>query len=196
VSIRTAFGAAARLAAVLLLLTAGGCARRPVPEAELAAAYEAFLWFPAQDFADKVLVQDSTMPVTVGMFAEPLSASRDEISPFLSPEVHEAIRDLVGRSRTPVRLPAELEVATGQQRISPDSVRKLFELIRVRDLHRLPDRAEIVQFSGVGFNRDRSVAVVVQTAVCGLLCGGSMGRAVRKHPGGWMAAEELFNVIY
>jgi hypothetical protein len=78
--------------------------------------------------------------------------------------------------------------------IALDSVRRLFELIRARDLARLPDRAEIVRFSGVGFNRDRSVAVVVvQTAVCGSLCGGSMGPVVRKHPGGWLAAEELFN---
>lgn len=194
-SIRTAFRAVARLAAGLLLLAAGGCARGPVPEAEIAAVYEAFLWFPQQDFADKVLLQDSTMPVTVGTFSDPLPASQDEISPFLSSEVHEAIRDLVARSRTPVRLPAELEVAPGQQRIPPDSARKLFELIRARDLHRLPDRAQIVLFSGVGFNRDRTVAVVVQTSVCGSLCGASIGRVVRKHPGGWLAAEELFSVI-
>ena len=38
-------------------------------------------------------------------------------------------------------------------------------------------------------------AVVVQTAVCGSLCGSSITRVVRKHPGGWMAAEELFFVI-
>lgn len=185
----------ARLAAGLLLLAAGGCARGRAPEAEVAAVYEAFLQFPPQDFANKVLLQDSTMPLGVEAFADFPHASQGEISPFFSAEVREAIRDLVARSRTPVRLPAELEVARGQQRISPDSVGKLFELIRARDLHRLPDRAEIVRFSAVGFSRDGSVAVVVQASTCGSLCGASIARVVRRHPGGWLAAEELYTAI-
>lgn len=195
VSTGTAHRRAARLATGLLLFAVGGCSREPVPEAEIAAVYEAFLTFPAQDFANKVLLQDSTVPVDVEAFADWPPASRTEISPFYSPEVREAIRDLVARGRTPVRLPAQLEVTSGQQRISPDSVRKLFQLIRARDLHRLPDRAEIVQFSTVGFNRDRTVAVVAQTSICGSLCGASVARVVRRHPGGWLAAEGLYSTI-
>jgi hypothetical protein len=157
--------------------------------------YEAFLEFPAEGFANKVLLQDSTMPLGVEAFAVWPPAPQTEISPFYSTEVREAVRDLVARSRTPVRLPAQLEMTSGQQRISPDSVGKLFELIRARDLHRLPDRAEIVRFSAVGFNRDRTVAVVAQASVCGSLCGDAVARVVRKNPGGWRAAEELYSVI-
>jgi hypothetical protein len=195
VSIRLVLRRAACVATGLLMLAGGGCTRRPVPEAEIAAVYEAFLEIPGQGFADRVLLQDSTMPVTTGMFADAPPASQDEISPAFSPEVQEAIRDLVARNRTPVRLPAELVVASGQRRISPDSVQALFELIRTRNLHRHADRAEIVQFSAVGFSRDRTVAVVVQAAVCGSLCGASVAHVMRKHPGGWMAAEQLFAVI-
>jgi hypothetical protein len=40
-----------------------------------------------------------------------------------------------------------------------------------------------------------AVAVVYGNVVCGSLCGGATLRVVRKHPGGWIAAEDLVSVI-
>jgi hypothetical protein len=195
VSTRTALRRAARLAAGLLLLAGGGCARGSVPDGEITAVYEAFLDASAQDYSGVVLLEDSTIRITAAAFADAPPAPPDEISRLWSAEVREAIADLVARSRTPVRLPPEVEVASPQKRISPDSVRRLNERIREEDLHRLPDRAVIVGFSAVGFSRDRSVAVVVRAEACGVLCGGSVAQVMRRHPGGWMPAEVLFSVV-
>lgn len=142
-----------------------------------------------------VLLEDSTIRITAAAFADPPPAPPQEISRIWSPEVREAIANLVVRGRTPVRLPPEVEVASQQKRISPDSVRRLEERIHKEDLHRLPDRAVIVAFSAVGFSRDRSVAVVVRAEGFGVLCGGSVAQVMRRHPGGWMPAEVLFSVV-
>jgi hypothetical protein len=195
VSTCTALRRAERLAAGLLLLTGGGCGRGPVPEGEITAVYEAFLEASAQDYPGMVLLEDSTIRITAAAFADPPPAPPQEISRLWSPEVREAIADLVARSRTPVRLPPEVEVAIPQKRISPDSARRVSERIRAEYLHRLPDRAVIVGFSAVGFSRDRSVALLVQADACGVLCGGSVARVMRRHPGGWMPAEVLFSVV-
>ncbi|HYR11615.1 MAG TPA: hypothetical protein VEQ60_27780 [Longimicrobium sp.] len=194
-STRTALRLAAGLAAGLLLLGGGGCGRGPVPQGEVAAVYEAFLEATAQDYPGMVLLEDSTIRLTAAAFADPPPAPPQEISRLWSPEVREAIADLVARSRTPVRLPPDVEVAIPQRRISPDSVRRVRERIRAEYLQRLPDRAVIVGLSAVGFSRDGGVAVVVRAEACGVLCGGSVAQAMRRHPDGWRPAEVLFSVV-
>jgi hypothetical protein len=140
------------------------------------------------------VLQDSAVPVPVKAFADELGRHRGEISRGYSPEVREAIQDLVSRGRTPVRLPPLDDWY--EVRISPDSVRALHEHIQSGRLRRLSDSASIVQLSAVGFNRAQAVAVVYHNVVCGWLCGGAEARVVRKHPGGWIAAEQLFFVVY
>jgi hypothetical protein len=60
----------------------------------------------------------------------------------------------------------------------------------------LADGATVVLISAVGYSRDREVAVVRITKVCGFLCGGSDLRAMRRHPGGWIPAEVGWSVVF
>ena len=185
-----------RAAALLSLLIVCGCSREASPGAdEAAAVYEAFFFADRSDVPTRVLLQDTEQPVTAGMFSDMEPGARPDISRKYSAEVREAVEDLIARGQTPRRLPAEVEVMHTQSRISADSVAVLLEQIRAHQLHRLPDRSSIVYLSAVGFSRDRSVAVVYHGVVCGWLCGAGMARVVRKHPGGWIAAEELWSVI-
>jgi hypothetical protein len=181
-----------RRIALLALLLAWGCSPRDPTAAEIAAVYEAFLEADESD-VEHVLLQDSEVPVSVHTFPDWPPGKKIEVSRGYSPEVREAVHDLIARGRTPRLLPAE--AFDSEPRISADSVQVLVERIRVHRLHRLPDRASVVQFSAVGFNRDRSVAVVLQSTICGELCGGAIARVFRKHPGGWMAAEVLVSVL-
>jgi hypothetical protein len=182
--------------AVLLLLVATGCARREPAESELAAVYEAFLHGSRQDFDGPVLLQDVTSPVTVAMLDFDLDTVTAEIPRDLSSETRRAMADLVARSRTSRRLPADVQVARSQRRIPADSARAILQRVRAQDLHRLPDRAQVVLLSDVGFSRDGSVAVVAEEVHCGSECGGWALRAVRRHPAGWISAEELMAVVF
>jgi hypothetical protein len=186
----------ARVLALLSLLAAGACARRAPAESELAAVYDAFLYGSRHDFDGPVLLQDVTSPVTVAMLDFDLDTAVTEISRELSSETRRAMADLVARSRTSRRLPADVQVARSQRRIPADSARAILQRVRGQNLHRLPDRAQLVLLSDVGFSRDGSVAVVAEQVVCGSECGGWALRAVRRHPAGWISAEELLAVVY
>lgn len=180
---------------VVALLVACGCSRQASSsaEADTAAVYEAFIEYYEADFNAPVLLPDSAAPVTAAMFDDGSGMAPGEMAPGFSAEVREAVRHLVARGPSPGLLPAELEVADGQSRISPDSVTALLELVSA-DNRRLPDSASIVEISAVGFSRDRTVAVVYHGVACGWLCGGGAARVFRKHPLGWLPAEELFRV--
>jgi hypothetical protein len=192
------FAMRASLSLALLALAACGGAPRPSIEADTAAVYEAFLSdYPRVDLSGRTLLQDSTVSLTEAAFDDGSGhLPRREISRGYSPEVRQAIQDLVARGRTPVRLPAEMEVGDSQLRVSPDSAKRLLDYVHAHQMHRLPDSAAVVQLSTVGFNRDRTVAVVYYNVVCGWLCGGGAAEVLRKHPSGWVAAEQLFLVVY
>lgn len=112
------------------------------------------------------------------------------------PRVREAVDDLSRESRMVRRLPDTLRVTARDRRLPADSVRKIQQRIQRGDITRLPGQETIVSISGVGFSDDRKLAVVRVTQVCGLLCGGSTLRALRRHPGGWVPAEVVFDVVY
>lgn len=182
--------------ALLSLLAAAGCARREPTESELSAVYEAFLFGARADYPGPVLLQDLAAPITAAMLDMDTVGGTLEITRALSREVRQAMADLVARSRTPRALPADVRVWHTQRRIPADSARAIMQRVREQDMHRLPDRAEVVLLSQVGFSRDGSVAVVAEEGMCGSLCGGWRLQAVRRHPAGWIAAEELMAVIY
>lgn len=183
-------------AALSVGLIASGCAeKRPSPE-EVAAVYDAFVDDDRRVFTDRVLLQEAAVPVTIGMVSPSLDGAPAEISRELSPEVRQALQDLVARSGTPGRLPADLQLSPSQLRLSADSIESILDDVRARDLHRLPDRASAVLLSGVGFSEDRTVAAVYENHVCGSHCGGASVQVLRRHPGGWLAAEVVHAVIY
>lgn len=188
----------ASLSLALVALAACGGAPRPSIAVETAAVYEAFLSdYPRVDLSGRTLLQDSTVPLTEAAFDDGSAhPPRREISRGYSPEVRQAIQNLVARGRTPVRLPAGMKVGDSQLRVSPDSAKRLLDYVHAHQMRRLSDSAAVVQLSAVGFNRDRTVAVVYYNVVCGWLCGGGAAEVVRKHPNGWVAAEQLFLVVY
>jgi hypothetical protein len=188
-----------RILLALLVLAGCGGAPRPSIAAETAEVYDVLLAnYPRVDLSGRTLLEDSTVSLTVAAFDDRSipQPQKPEISRGYSSEVRQAIEDLVARGRTPVRLPATLELGETQVRISPDSAKRLLEHVYARKLRRLPDSASVVQLSAVGFNRDHTLAVVYYNSVCGWLCGGGAAYVVRKHPNGWVAAEELFVVLY
>jgi hypothetical protein len=186
-----------RICSTLGLLLVCACTRRPpYDEADAAAVYEAYLGMDQRLFPERVMLQEVTEPVTPAMVDVRPDGGAPRIPPGFQPAVQQALRDLLERGRTPRPLAAAVEVTGADVRISADSVNRIFHDPRNRDLHRLPDRASVVQLSAVGFSRDRTVAVVYQNVVCGSLCGGAEVRVVRRHPGGWIPAEQLTSVIY
>lgn len=186
-----------RPAAFLLLLAACGGSPKPAadPADDTAAVYEAFLFDDRGNVSGRVLLQDVTTQRLPGMLDVRADLSGKKAS-SLSDEVLQALDDLAVRSRTAQPLPAQVRVGRRQTRITADSVHAIFHALRHPDPHRLPGRATVVQLSDVGFSRDRTVAVVYANTVCGSLCGDGAVRVVRKHPRGWVAAEELVYVVY
>jgi hypothetical protein len=192
---RAASGVSMRLITTFLLLAACGCSAPAPAEGDAAAVYEAFLSIDFTTASERVLLQDVATPVTASFLNEGVDPSRPEMMRLL-PEVQQAVDDLIARGRSPGPLPPEVLVSAKQARISADSAAALFRSVRGHAIRRLADSAVVVQLSGVGFSRDRSVAVVYRNVVCGYLCGGGMVRVVRRYPDGWLPAEVLFAVLY
>lgn len=174
-----------------LLLLACGCARAEPGKAEILAVYEAFI-DGDYDVPQRVLLEDATVAVTPAMLGNTPQANAWR---GLSPEVRQALEDLVARGRTPRPLPVSVDMSYDDVRISADSARAVHESVRRTETRRLPDGATVMALSAVGFSRDGTVAVVYGSQVCGWLCGSAVVRVIRKHPGGWLAAEEVFAMI-
>jgi hypothetical protein len=186
-----------RLIALLAALLACACGRQPPTEADVAAVYEAFLHDLAFRTSERVLLQEMTVPVHVQMVADWRDGRRSgEVSRELSPEVREALRDLIDRSVTPRPLGRDVRVTHSDVRLSPDSVEAIFAATRRTSARRLPEDATVVQLSTVGFSQDGTVAAVYENQVCGNLCGGASVRIVRRHPAGWLVAEQVVSVVY
>lgn len=174
-----------------LLLAAGCSSGGAVADAEVAAVYEALLLDHC--CLEHAIVQEVTD--STGLSSPRAPSSEDEYLKEFSPEIHEAVDDLRARSRTVQRLPGSLRVTMRDRRLPADSVRAMLTRARHDHSERLPDSATVVLISGVGFSRDGRVAVVRMTTLCGPLCGSSTLRTLRKHPGGWVAAEEIQSVV-
>lgn len=187
-----------RPAALIVLLLACACARAtPGRDADTAAVYDAYLDRVDTHDLQRVILQDLAVPVSVQFVSDWRNgAPDDEVSREFSPEVREALQDLVARGQTPRPHAPHVRITTSDVRMSADSVRAMLEATRRGSLHRLPDRATIVQLSAVGFSRDGSVAAIYEMQVCGCLCGGASVAILRRHPVGWLLAERVMSVVY
>ena len=176
---------------VLVALVSTACTTN-APEADTAAVYESLL--ANHCCLDRTIVQEVTDTAGFASGAREWS-EQAEMGAFL-PEVREAVGDLIERSRTVHRLPDTLRVTARDRRMSADSVRALLNQMQQHDISRLPGRETIVLISGVGFSKDGNLAVVRMTEICGVLCGGTKLQALRRHPGGWMPAEVVFDAVF
>jgi len=157
-----------------------------------AAVYEALL----QDHCciDRAILQVLTDTASLS----PTSRRRgyEEDTRNLSSDTREAVRDLYARSASVRALPDSLSVSGQDQRIDPDSARRLVARISSESLRRLPDSSTVVMISAIGYNQERTVAVVRTVQVCGFLCGGINVQALRRHPAGWLPAEDVWTAVF
>lgn len=183
---------ACALAVAALVLLVGGCetARRP-PGAEVAAVYDAFLDEPWAWRRGPLLLLSQTDTVSPDVLSDTWGS--EDVSGGFSPDVQQALADLFARSQQPSPMLPSALLSTPHQRIAPDSLARIGErLTRVRETTSvLPDSALVVGLSPVGFNRERTVAVVFGRSVCGMLCGAGEIRVLRKQQGRWLPAERL-----
>jgi hypothetical protein len=187
-----------RFVPVSVLLLACACGR-PTNDmkADTAAVYEAFLGRGYANYPERVLLQDLAVPVHVEFVADWRDgAPRDEVSREFSAEVREALEDLVARGRTRQPLAPAVKAGHNDIRLPADSVQVILEMIQRQSLDRLPEKAAVVRLSAVGFSRDGTVAAVYEDLVCGSLCGGASVTLLRKHPAGWLPAEQVLSVLY
>lgn len=176
----------------MLVLAAGCSAGEKAHEAEVTAVYESLL--DDHCCLDHAIVQEVTD--SAGLSTAKDAAREDRDLKNFSPEIREAVASLHARSHTVRRLPDSLSVTGRDRRLPADSVRALLERVQREHLRRLPDSTTVVLISAVGFSRDGKLAVVRMTEICGSLCGGVTLRALRKHPGGWVAAEAIWRAVF
>ncbi|HEX8394748.1 MAG TPA: hypothetical protein VF665_20555 [Longimicrobium sp.] len=180
-------------AALLLPLCAGGCGRasRSESQAEAAAIYESLL--REHCCSDSAIVQAVTDSAALSNPANYRAFVKD--LQYFSPEIREAVADLHTRSESVYPLPDSVRVTGHDRRVPADSAELMVQTL-VRDDRRLYKHNPIVQLSAVGYSRDGKVAVVRIVVTCGKLCGDVTFRALRRHPGGWVAAEEVWSAVF
>lgn len=174
--------------AALLLALLPACSTPPSAEEE-AAVYDAFLGGVRRE--GPLVLQETAVPVSVRMLDPGPPGSQPEISRDLAPEVREALGDLVERSGPAAPLPPALRMPSSDTRISERNMRALREHTEKHRVPKIARGASAVRISRVGFDRTGTVAVVYHDVVCGWNCGGASVRVLRRHPGGWLAAEEI-----
>ncbi len=180
-------------AALLLVLVGAACAAdERTREADIAAVYESFL--DDHCCPERVILQEVTD--TAGLVRGARRWSDEEEMKVFSADVRQALADLSRQSRTVRPLPDSLSMTSRDRRMSAGSVRALLERMRRDHTHRLQNRETVVLISAVGFSDDQKLAAVRIVQVCGTLCGGVTVRALRRHPGGWVPAEEIFSAVF
>jgi hypothetical protein len=177
---------------LLLLLCAACSASDTALAADTEAVYRTVLGECCS--ADRVILQQVTD--TVGLSGPDTFTGDDEQMKLFSPSVLQAVQDLRTRSASVYPLPDSARTSYRDQRVSADSARALLLRIQRDKVDRLPGRASVVRVSAIGFSRDGQLAVVQIAEMCGQMCGGVTLRAVRKHPGAWFLAEEVFQVVF
>ncbi|MBB4634237.1 hypothetical protein [Longimicrobium terrae] len=176
---------------LLLMLCAGCSASETVLAADTEEVYQTVLGECC--FGHPAILQQVTD--TAGLSGPDTFTADDELMNRFSPAVLQAVEDLRRRSASVYPLPDSVRASHHDQRVSADSARALIRAVQRDKVDRLPDRASVVLVSTVGFSRDGQLAVVQIVEVCGEMCGGVTLRAVRKHPGGWFLAEEVFQAV-
>lgn len=178
---------------LLALISVSGCgSRSDVSKEDDAAVYDSLLLDDC--CTDRAILQEVTDSAGLAPVHQSVIAA-DELRGFTG-EIREAVADLYVRSRLVQRLPDSLSVASEERRAGADSVRALLHQVQQEHQRRLPNNTTVVLISAVGYSRDRQVAVVRIIKVCGVLCGGTTVRAIRRHPGGWVPAEAVWDVVF
>jgi hypothetical protein len=108
----------------------------------------------------------------------------------LQEKVGPAISDFVRSNATPSLLQRRIDVDVPYQLISVEELHSSMQTGGWEGFYqRYPDSGGWIELSAVGFNANKTVAVVYMGHHCGWLCGGGGFHVLEKKDGKWVAIE-------
>ena len=103
--------------------------------------------------------------------------------------VDSAIADYKKKNERKWLLQRQFEITKAYEMISSDEINTIFNTEGTEGwktfYERHPDSGGLIEFSAVGFNASKTVAVVYAGHSCGSLCGGGTFHILRKVDGKW-----------
>ena len=156
------------------------------PPYEHQEAYEVYstilpLEWPLRDaHAQRLIIQNETKGYE--MCLRPEKEWEERIGP--------AISDYVRSNAKPSLLQPRLKVAVPYRLIAADELRSTIQTAGWEGFYQhYPDSGGWIELSAVGFNGNKTVAVVYMGHHCGPLCGGGGFHVLEKKDGKWVALD-------
>jgi hypothetical protein len=158
-------------------------------DAEAYAVYSVLLtaeWPVTQAKAKKLVIETETVDYP--------KFSNDDMKCLVSPKGEESIYDPVitayrAANKTPSLLQPRFDSPISYQLVSKSSVEDIFVKKGVagwEDFYaKYPESGGVISMSAVGFNADKTIALVYMGHSCGGLCGGGTYHVLRKTDGKW-----------
>ena len=152
----------------------------PYDVAEAYQVYSALL--PSEDAANSgkgtLVIQQETL-----RGAEP---SDPCLTPEAAAKFKDAVADYKQVNRKPWLLQRQFQIAQPYELVSSDAIGKLFKQGAWNGFYkRYPNSGGYLTLSGVGFNHDKTRAIVYSGTACGMLCGSWSWHLLEKINGKW-----------
>jgi hypothetical protein len=148
-------------------------------EAEAYKVYSALLqseWPQRRPDIKKAVIRMETWPFKMCLKPAPES---EEI-------IGSAIDDYVWKNEKPVILQKQFQLEKPYELISANQIKSIFQQGDWKDFYKLyPDSNGYIDFSAVGFNEEKTIAVVYIGKHCGYLCGSGKFHVQQKKDGKW-----------
>lgn len=190
------------LAFLVILLTGQGvngysiCAEDG-PDADEYAVYAALFAEKGDDKEGKQIVLENATVVN-DTFSQRMDQKSIE-KLFGLPSITDAIKDFLTKNRKSSALADQFRLKATIVLISNSDVKRLFHdsIEGGWDLFhaKYPNANSINTLSRVGFNKDKTVALLYYTYSCGGLCGQGQYVLLRKHEGQWKIEKESMTWI-
>jgi hypothetical protein len=98
-----------------------------------------------------------------------------------------AISDYVKRNEKPMLLQNSFSLDLPYHLLTADELKTIFDAGSWKEFYKqYPDSGGVIELSAVGFNKDKTVAVVYMGHSCGGLCGGGGFHVLQKKDGKWV----------
>jgi hypothetical protein len=156
---------------------------RPYEDDEAYAVYSAILpseWPVRVAHAKSLIIQTET--TSYDMCLRPENEWQEKVGP--------AISDYLRVNAKPSLLQPRINIEIPYQLIPLDKLRSVIKTGGWEAFYRqYPDSGGWIQLSAVGFNTDKTVAVVYVAHHCGSLCGGGSFHVLEKKDGWWVSLE-------
>lgn len=179
-------GKVTSLLILFLLLAQGSSSSDKALPYEDQEAYEVYsaivpLERPLRDVhAKRLIIQNETKGFQ--MCLRPEQEWEERVGP--------AISDYVRANAKPSLLQQRIKVGVPYQLIMADDLKSAIQTIGWEGFYqRYPDSGGWIELSVVGFNVDKTVAVVYMGHHCGPLCGGGGFHVLEKKDGKWVALD-------